>query len=374
MKIVIVCLAAALSAAAGAFEIPAGSIVHVRLTTPVSSISSQPGDRVEAIVISPRSPDRIVGTVCKVASAKTAQQAFLEIQFDGARLIEVDNARESVTEERITGIVASQSLTARIDQGLEKLAERNSDIGAVLQTLKGLLIRDVDPEIVYPAGVEMTLELTTSRPGEPPETERRPDAKLLSLVARQPLRTIAERPALPSDLTNLIFIGSGASVDAAFRSAGWTPAAKLTTESILETTRAIIESRGYQEAPVSTLLLDGRLPDLVFQKMNNTFAKRHHLRIWRARENVDGREVWIGAASHDIGMAFASDERTFYHTIHPEIDRERKKVMDDLMLTGQAEMLGLADRPSAPRETTNATGDRIVTDGRVAILRLSQRL
>lgn len=112
---------------------------------------------------------------------------------------------------------------------------------------------------------------------------------------------------MPSDFTNLLFLGTKDQVQNAFASAGWTAASSLGPNSVLESAQAIIESRGYKEAPVSMLRLEGRPPDMVFQKMNNTFAMRHHLRIWRRPERYMGREVWIGAATHDIGIALDPD-------------------------------------------------------------------
>jgi len=142
----------------------------------------------------------------------------------------------------------------------------------------------------------------------------------------------------------------------------------LNAASGLETFRAIAELRGYKEAPMSVLLLDGRKPDLVFQKQNNTFAKRHHLRIWARPASFEARPVWVCAATHDIGIEFSPENRTFIHKIDSEIDRERAKVVNDLLFGGRVRGLALVDRPKAPRQTRNATGDAVSTDGRMAVL------
>jgi hypothetical protein len=85
-------------------------------------------------------------------------------------------------------------------------------------------------------------------------------------VNSQPFRTATEKDQRLSDITNLMFLGRRDQIEEAFKQAGWTPAAKLNDQSKLETFRAMAEMRGYQEAPVSVLLLDGRPPDLVFEK------------------------------------------------------------------------------------------------------------
>ena len=79
--------------------------------------------------------------------------------------------------------------------------------------------------------------------------------------------------------------------------AHWWPAEPLTHRSVLRVYQAISAQRGYPTAPMSMLLLDGRLPDLTFQKTFNTVAKRHHIRIWQQPGQVGGRDVWIAAAT-----------------------------------------------------------------------------
>jgi hypothetical protein len=138
----------------------------------------------------------------------------------------------------------------------------------------------------------------------------------------------------------------------------------------LETLRALSEDRGYSAAPVSVLLLDGKPPDLVFQKANDTFARRHHVRLWRRPGGLRGKPVWAAAATHDIAIDFSEQERTFIHRIDPQIDGERDKVVDDLLFAGHVKAVELVERPAVPRQTRNATGDRIQTDGRVAVLLL----
>ena len=100
------------------------------------------------------------------------------------------------------------------------------------------------------------------------------------------------------------------------------------------------------------------------------FRSRHHLRIWRRPGKFRGKPVWVVAATHDIGIDFSEAERTFMHRIDSQIDRERDKVADDLLFTGRVEAFDLLERPAVPRQSQNATGDRLHTDGRMAVLLL----
>jgi hypothetical protein len=357
-----------------AIQVRPGEILLVRLTTPVSSKTSKVSDPVEFSIVSPIARASILnGHIRAVTPAQDNERAYLDIEFEGAQLIEVDNARESVDQSgRIIGIGASASPEAQINHAIEKLGERYVNAAGVLQAAKTILVKDVNRNIEYPAGVEMRVRLTRPLSVHTVQDNsglaKQLDLALENIVRQQPVRAQAQRPALPSDWTNVVFIGTRENIECAFKAAGWSPAAETNAGSIIETARAIIESRGYQEAPVSKLRLDGRLPDLVFEKMNNTFAKRHHLRVWLRREKWQDQQVWIGAATHDNGIAFAPDERAFFHTIEPDIDLERQKVVDDLTFTGLAKQVDIIGRPSVPIESTNATGDRMVTDGKIAVL------
>src|ERR1035438_6496503 len=99
------------------------------------------------------------------------------------------------------------------------------------------------------------------------------------------------------------------------------------------------EDRGYSEAPVSILYRDGHPPEMVFEKLNNTFSKRDHLRIWLRPDRYQGRPAWVCAATHDTGIDFSAKDRTFIHKIDSQIDMERSKVVNDLLLTGKVQSL-----------------------------------
>jgi LssY C-terminus len=377
-------------------EVPAGTQIQIRLTTTIDSNSTKPKEPVEGVVIAPVLVNgqlaivqgtKVLGQIKEIKpAAKADEQTLLILEFqqlkdrDGkktnlsARLIEVDNARETVDEQgRILGIVASQTASARLDQGINKIAQRYPGLGDLLGTAKGAIVKDADPSIHYEPGTEMTLELTKplrwdARNTAPDVKRISPESELDRLVASQPVQTMADRARRPSDLTNLMFIGSREDLEKAFKAAGWFPADPLTGISKLETFRALVEMRGYKEAPVSTLLLDGAPPDLVFQKQNNTFSQRHHLRIWLRRERFHGKQVWLCAATHDIGIDYSEENGTFIHRVDPQIDKERAKVVNDLLFTGQVRGLELVGRTNVPSNGHNATGDPFETDRRIAVL------
>ena len=388
----------ALVSAASALQLPAGTEIQIRLTSKVSTQTSKPKDPIEAAVIAPVMVDgqfaipagaKLRGTVEQsTQSAKGDERSslvlsFTELEIDGAKskiaahVSAIDNARESVDEAgQITGIVASETISGQLDAGLNKLADRASGFAGILATVKNAVLKAPESDITYDAGIDMTIKLTAaldlkapSGPG--PAAKLAPIADenaLAALVTRQPFQTWAQRPSKPSDITNLMLIGTAEQVQAAFAAAGWSNAAALSTQAKFETFKAIAEQRGYKEAPVSILLLENKPPDLVFEKMTNTFAQRHHLRVWRRADTFAGSPVWVVAATHDTGIDFSQENRTFIHKIDSKIDHERAKVVNDLLFGGHVKSVALVDRPDVPQSGQNATGDNIETDGKMAVL------
>lgn len=196
------------------------------------------------------------------------------------------------------------------------------------------------------------------------------DTQLQQLVAAAPLRTHTPNNTL-SDPTNLMFLGARQQLIAAFGEAGWFAPDDLGVKSALKTAQATLRQSGYSSAPVSSLLIAGRPPDLVFQKSLDTFAKRHHLRIWKLARTYKGQEVWVGAATHDIATMNSRGGSKWSHRIDPHVDRERDWVETDLLFVGTGITYADVDRPAAPKKLENATGDEIVTDGKLTVVQLA---
>jgi hypothetical protein len=381
-----------------AVQLPAGTEIQLRLTTKVSTQSSKPNDKIEAVVISPVMASGqfaipagalVRGTIAKVTQSTKPDErssltlAFTELEIEGAKtkfaaqVAGVDNARESIDDQgQISGIVASETISGRLDAGLSKLGEKAAGFAGVLETVKKAVLKAPESDIAYDAGVDLVVKLTAALELKGPSGPG-PAAKLVpivnedalaDLVTRQPFQTVAEKPPKPSDVTNIMLIGTQEQVQKTFAEAGWSSAAALSTEAKLETFRAIAEQRGYKEAPVSVLLLDGRPPDGVFEKLTNTFAQRHHLRVWKRPDAFGGQPVWVIAATHDTGIEFSEQNRTFIHKIDSQIDHERAKVVNDLLFTGRVKSVALVDRPAVPQHGMNATGDNVDTDGKMAVL------
>jgi hypothetical protein len=173
---------------------------------------------------------------------------------------------------------------------------------------------------------------------------------------------------------NLVFIGEEAKLKDAFLKAGWLPAQHYSLKVLAKGFFAVADHHSFKQAPVSALYVQGHRPDLVFQKQNDTLAKRHHIRIWRQPVTFHGQPVWIASATHDTGLEFSRTSKRITHQIDPHIDRERQKVIDDLAFAEKLSSVGAIRRSDLPISVRNASGDPIESDGAVAVLVLESAL
>jgi hypothetical protein len=386
-------------------EIPAGSVIEVRLTRSVASYSTKEGTDVDAVVIAPVKVGeqtlipmgtRVTGLVedaRRVGLGLIHETARLEINFNRlvlangdelsvtTRVVKIENARESVDEEgRIRGIRSTGTLGYRANNLIAGFAMFDPIAYLYVNTAMARMLRFPEPEIWLPAGAELDLKLLepvaapeVSTPPMPPVAQS-PEAQreLANMVRALPYRTMTQGSYKPSDLTNLIFLGNPGALKRAFKAAGWVQADHLNTVTGFMTMRSIAEDQGYQAAPMSTLLLDEQRPDLTISKTLNTFSKRHHARIWFRSETWNGLPVMTASSTQDTGIEMSRKNKTFIHVIDTLIDNERAKIVDDLVFTGCVDAAELMSRPWVPLDARNATKEPLVTDGRVAILKLNQ--
>jgi len=384
-----------------ASDLPPGSTLSVRLTSHLSSRDSRAGEPLEALLIAPvRLAGRAVvpaGTLVRghVTEARGGfgRRSRLKLAFDDllapdgarvaidARVREVDNARETVAADgTIVGLPPFSSAPSPAHLALLIAAHAHPLLLAMVEAGRLAGRRAQHGAIDYGPGVELelALERAASLPDARAATATAPfgpgpaEEELAAVVLALPLRAVAPKGGRPSDLTNLLLVGSRAELEAAFVAAGWTRAEDLRARTAARGLLALAGKRAYQPAPVSLLELEGRAPDLVFEKQCNTLAKRHHVRLWGGYLGPGGAPAWVGAASHDVGIGFSRAERAFTHRVDPRIDLERSKVADDLLFTGGVESVALVERPLAPRTFTTAAGARIETDGQMAVLMLGR--
>lgn len=386
-----------------ATPIPLGTTLEIRLQQEVNSYSSEEGSSVQGVVTAPIIVEGkmwipigsiamgVVRKAQRVGLGLFRETATLNIEFtqlqlpDGQRLhlkartIEVENAREKVKDGNIQGIRSTATPGHRASGLITSLAAVDPIALAFSTAASAALMRFSEPEIRLPVGTELlvrTMEPINAtaefaNPVKDLSSSEEEHESLHSAIRAMPYRTRAFGTGVQSDITNLLFIGSIESLQRAFAAAGWVAPAEDTAYSKYRTLLSYAENQSYHEAPMSSLVLDGKHTTLTMSKMMNTFAKRHHVRIFVQPEKWRGQTVFTASSTQDIGIGFSKEKRSIIHIIDQRIDNERAKVVNDLVFTGCVEAMENLERPWIPLGTKNATGDKLLTDGAISIIKLN---
>jgi hypothetical protein len=176
----------------------------------------------------------------------------------------------------------------------------------------------------------------------------------------------------PGDMVNFGLIGTREQVLAAFKAAGWVAVDKSVQDAIINGLLKTLSHEAYTEMPMSTLYLFGRPQDMSFARADPLLvaAERHHLRVWQTDKTINGRTLWVGSATHDIG--FEKDQRngSVTHKIDPEIDKERDYLVHSFDAAGAFSSAAYVTPANPLLDAKTATGGSFQSDGRIAVMDL----
>jgi hypothetical protein len=212
---------------------------------------------------------------------------------------------------------------------------------------------------------------TKRAPEEPSKTEYKLPTIDTAVIDKYP-RRIEDAQGNLGDNTNFLIVGTEKQVLAAFLGAGWVEVDRSHQDAVGAAIGAILNKRAYVSLPMSELMLFGRVQDhgLAQGDPIQVIAERHHFRIWKAPFQVDGREFFVGAGTHDIG--FDRDQRNngVTHKIDPEVDKERDYIGNSLQESGMVAKLEYVTPSQPSKEAITATGATFKSDGRVLVIYL----
>lgn len=191
-----------------------------------------------------------------------------------------------------------------------------------------------------------------------------------------------------SDPLNIGIIGTKEELCAAMERAGWSIADKHSLDNMLRFVVYTLLKRPYPNAPMSSLYLFGRKQDVGFELQRTTKrGHRHHVRFWattidadkplsvstihwsprRRMRNTDTL-LWLGAASRDIGLAFIRHNAQLTHMIHPDTNRERELIAQQLAKQGATQESIRLRKPY--RLANRALRGYLQTDGIMRVCKL----
>jgi hypothetical protein len=170
-----------------------------------------------------------------------------------------------------------------------------------------------------------------------------------------------------ADPLNLVLVGDGLSVAFPLVERGWRFVQPLDLRSAIDSAEAFLLDANDPELPVSPMWVFGRREDAALEKPRDTISQRNHLRLWLTPLRYEGKSVFVGQISRDIGVEFT--DKSWYlttHKIDPDVDLDRDYLLQDLLLSGAVARFGFVkgvgpSTAAAPR--VNLVGDPYITDG-----------
>jgi hypothetical protein len=199
--------------------------------------------------------------------------------------------------------------------------------------------------------------------------------ELRATLEQLPCCAANESGSADGDPLNVVIIGEPEKMLHSLTRAGWSFTHRITLRTVGREVAAAVASESYPVAPVSSLYAFGRKQDVALQRARRSISQRNHMRLWLAPFRYEGKSVWLGQVSRDIGVKVTPKSPTLTtHIIDPQVDTTREYLLHSLIAEGFVDRFGFvkgsgAGTPGEPR--FNLTGDAYYSDGMRLVLILS---
>lgn len=375
------------------FVLEDGTPIKLRTGRTVCSADAHVGDLVDLVVIH----DVMVDGMVVISQGSIAMATIVEVHSrrrmgrGGKFIIRFDSIQLSTGEKaalRSEKEVKGGGHTTAMATGMAVAAATFLPAAPAL-----IFVRGKDSTLLQ--GTELTAYINGNLPLDPANFRTKPLAEpfLPSSAAFQGSPASLSTPARPmtmsqilellprrvldsqgneGDMVNLLFVGTPADIKQAFESAGWVETIHSKRQAVLHASH---HPKNNVAMPMSQLFLFGRPQDYSYAINDSvsTTTRRHHLRIWKSDYEIGGSPVWVGAATHDIGIEKDARKLAVTHKIDPEVDAERDFVSASIMKT---QLLTESEYVLPPSDTitkaNTATGGKYHSDGQMVLLVLKK--
>ncbi len=200
-----------------------------------------------------------------------------------------------------------------------------------------------------------------------PESEYRElfESEVIDILEQQACCTTDKKGEGSGDPVNLVVVGDRKDVYYAFVRAGWDETETVHKSSMFKTIKSFVSGGEYRYSPVSGLYVLGRPQDIALQKARDNIHERNHLRLWLSPYTYEGKSIWLGQISRDIGVRFTTKTITT-HKIDPDVDETREFLLEDLAYSQSLAKIAYVEgvgAASMDEPRGNLTGDPYFTDG-----------
>jgi hypothetical protein len=186
-------------------------------------------------------------------------------------------------------------------------------------------------------------------------------------------RRVTDKDGNVGDMVNFLLIGSEDQVKATFQAAGWVQVDRDVKDAILEGLLTSLSKQAYLTMPMSQLYLFGRPQDYGFAHAEplKVVTTRHHLRVWKSTLTIGGQPVWVGAATHDMGLERDQRNGKLTHHIDSNVDDERGFVERSLTESGEVSQHTHVLPANPVQDAKTASGGGFHSNGEVLVMWLS---
>lgn len=202
------------------------------------------------------------------------------------------------------------------------------------------------------------------------------EQELVAALESLPCCISSQKGLADGDPINLIMIGDTQDILTSFVTAKWDETEVIYWGSIWKMIRSFSFKKNYRYSPISPQYYEGRSQDMAFQKARATINERMHLRLWHSPLRYQGKAVWVGAVSRDIGVRFTTKAwNLMTHEIDPDLDESMLYVMSDLMYWNRIEkyaFIGGVPASTAEQPAYNMMGAPYFTSGKRVVLLVSK--
>jgi len=347
-----------------------GTPVKLQLAQTISSAHARRGDRLDFVVVEDvtvsgltviRAGTKASGSVIKVHSRRM-------LGLGGNVLIKLDSV-ELVTGERV------KLHARRRFKGVS-----HTKLMAEGMLIAGLIYLPVAPVFLLSHGVDCTVlkstEVTAYIDGNSRvqtadlAKAKESDSSLKEMMAFLPPRALNGQ-GREGDMINLIFIAKEDDFQRVFARAGWV---KVDKNKPTLFWHLLWQQKHYAKLPMDNFFLYGRAQNYCYALPDPAaiLTRRHHLRIWKTDQEMNGNSIWVGAATHDVAIKFEVRKLWMIHRIDPNVDAEREFIAGNLMQTHLVTQEKYLSSAVPVFQAQTASGEAYHSDSRMLLLDFSQ--
>jgi LssY C-terminus len=349
--------------------IPSGTPVRLQFANSIFSATSHMGDRLEFVVVR----DVTAGGLAVVKAGAKAQGSVVSVWsrrrlgMRGGVEVQLDSV-ELANGERV-GLIAGKKFSGRshiVRMGLEMAAA-----GVIYLPIAPVFLLSRGGDRTVLKGTEITAYVKNDSLMAAADFQRASTdpSELQEMVELLPARAV-NGAGREGDMLNLIFVAKEEDLREVFERNGWVTVETSPPQIIWH---LLWQRMHYTKLPMDRLYVFGRRQDYSFALPDPgaVVAKRHHIRIWKTDRTVDGVPLWVGAATHDVGIEFVTRKLWLFHKIDPDVDAERDFIAENLAETqrlARQEYVKCVE-PVVGAET--ATGQAYYSDNRMLLIGLT---